>query len=1380
MSTGFNLSSWIKPFAGKVIFFFWQSAKKEMNKQYSLFRFFQKNRYLFLAADLKDEFISVYFHAVLKYEQEKGKAFSRLFLFNEFAKQFQNYFNNESEYEDLVRLLDHTLHTSPYLIELKNIDVNIKGELTDFIKIFKQLITKVTNPGLKEASTRINLMLEDISEQITEIKGDNSAPDYTFLDQIRHKEEDKIPRVLVEFASRIETEGFETIPCLKAILNHQRIIVIGNGGTGKSTELQETCIKLKSLGYFPLMLDFKTYKNEQIEEILPKNWINIDQEKFIVFMDGLDEVEPSDFIGLMRKIKQFVQKNQSTKVVLSCRTNHFEHASLNNVSFFDELFKVFVIANLNLYESSVKAFLKNRYKIDYKNFCKEIEDKELYELTVNPFHLTTLASLYAEKGQLPSNKSDLFDQFIQMDMFFDQKKYVLTVDNITLKKSQTLSLLERIAVLMEIMGKNAISNSDFESVIDDSSKIDLIKYSKLFTKSENSRGIWKFEHRLFQEYLAARYLSKLRFDEIITLITYSPGHTKLIPSWMNTITFLLGIKNGTYYDDLITWLMKNDKELIIKVEREKLDIVKREVIFKEIFSYYQKNEFWINEYKLNLHEFTSFGNSKGCVEYLLNLLDEPSEITLRNAIRVLGNFNFRDLDNGSSVKKRLIELLDKCRSRVNIVSEILKALTISRLLEVSEIEHIFSLFGKSANKYIRTAMYDLILGYELSDKYVDYIISGCDLRYRTDSEERGGSTSMNEIYNLKECIGAVKTDASITKLINYASEGEYFRHHYDSGESARTLIKSAIEAENVNDNVFSACLSWFSAGGISFDFDIKELLVSYFVQTQSISKAIAQILRTENKRDRSYLLSCFVFKDTLDLFVELYNQKKIEKSDLQVISTNLYNSKEVSTKEFRNYLSRKTDLVFEELPQVDYNEIRRQQTIQEFELLFNIDSMASQAIEIFEDFKKEELTKSELYDILKINNRIVELEDKYNGAVLWLLRDMLYLKKDSVEKTIDKEKVELWFVDRENVERYCVGRLEQLLIHNDFLVLNQNQVQWIENWCNRVLSKFDFRTSLRRKGNTTTFNYYANYFFYFHYKLNFIVSEEVLLNMLSYSIILEYKYLNFDHLIKLIDNDKVNQRIKDNIEQGITIFEIFKNHFQYVLKNRLYDFYTVLEAKIENENWSEYEKRELINLYYEETLDKEYLKRIISKCDSGTIWEIIKKLSEVNEEEFIKDFLVNEEKRRDDISFKINACYHLVIIDNEVGIQLLIDLVNSHWKSHKEEINYRSLSNVTSIRVLPGLFELLKLSYEVEESEDKGYFNSSVLSAYHKIGIQSEQNLKIVKDDLNRFLSEYRDKYPKSRFILEHIDGIEDKYYESMPKIETIEEAKRKLAASSF
>lgn len=192
----------------------------------------------------------------------------------------------------------------------------------------------------------------------------------------------------------------------QAIFEHDKIVLLGSPGIGKTTELRNLFDNLwdkkEDTGLIPFFLNIKYFRNtSRFEDLIPfKDWRKLQNVIFI--LDGLDEI--ADIQDFVSELELFISKNRDfqLKYVVSCRTNIYEKYLIKISDF-----ETFFIKNLN--QNQINSLLKKRHGFEHTKL--NISPK-IYSYLESPFFLNLFAKLYTQIGELPENEAAIWDLYV--------------------------------------------------------------------------------------------------------------------------------------------------------------------------------------------------------------------------------------------------------------------------------------------------------------------------------------------------------------------------------------------------------------------------------------------------------------------------------------------------------------------------------------------------------------------------------------------------------------------------------------------------------------------------------------------------------------------------------------------------------------------------------------------------------------------------------------------------------------------------------------------------------------------------------------------------------------------------------------------------------
>lgn len=327
----------------------------------------------------------------------------------------------------------------------------------------------------------------------------------------------------------------ERVLGLEAVKNYSKLIVLGKPGAGKTTFLKHIAIQcsfsefqanlvpifitLKDFAEAPqhpslleyILSEFSAYPiSKSIQQVLS-------QGRALLLLDGLDEVQETDDYRVVQEIRNFSSKFHANQIVITCRVATreytFEQFTEVEIADFDD---VQIATFINKWFAASDPTKSN-------TLIKKLKKNHLQELATNPLLLTLLCLMVEESLEFPSNRSQLYEEGLNVLLKKWDAKRNIEREQIYKKLSiyQKEDLLSQIAFKTFEQGDYFFQQKELEQYIADyicnlpsvSSKLEALQLSKVVLKSieaqhglliERARGIYSFSHLTFHEYFTAR------------------------------------------------------------------------------------------------------------------------------------------------------------------------------------------------------------------------------------------------------------------------------------------------------------------------------------------------------------------------------------------------------------------------------------------------------------------------------------------------------------------------------------------------------------------------------------------------------------------------------------------------------------------------------------------------------------------------------------------------------------------------------------------------------------------------------------------------------------------------------------------------------------
>jgi len=622
----------------------------------------------------------------------------------------------------------------------------------------------------------------------------------------------------------------EKQPLNRVIKNQKRIVLLADGGVGKTTELEHirAFYSKENSAFYPYLILMNTFVNEDITSLLPKNWELIPESNMLIILDGLDEIEHDNHLTAIRRIQSLSNRYKQAHILVSCRTNFYKTETERLEGFSPYLL-------LELSDKEIDEYIARNLNKETRLFNRLISLSHLNPLLYIPFYLINLVELFAESHSLPESKGQIFEQLVALRFRQDIRKYRTTVP-IEENKEQILRALERIAVGMEVLGKNYITEDEFKALVIDNSIRTLVQRSSLLKRGQFLHSTWQFEHNNFQEFMAARVLSRYDLTVIKDFVSLKPFYQKVIPSWVNTLSFLTSILNKTSdrFIELLDWIKTIEPELLLKFERDKVDPATRFQILKTIFEDYKSKELVFDRNRVAFDELAQFGQSYDTVEYLIH---EAEKAESGNQYSIL--FNALELLGYSEIppnyKPELTNLLVRCALNTDLddyfTGRVLMIIANLGLHTHKVINQILESIQPSMKDRTRSGLYYLLYESDYLNENIDLFLEG--IVY----------ASHNSSRYLINGIQKAKAPYIVRKILNFLLSNPKVleNHSFDSKKLISVIAENAASAFLEDSSIRGEAAGLFIALVNEHLEKEASLLISFFDTTQTRSQVFQEL-----------------------------------------------------------------------------------------------------------------------------------------------------------------------------------------------------------------------------------------------------------------------------------------------------------------------------------------------------------------------------------------------------------------------------------------------------------------------------------------------------------------------------------------------------------
>lgn len=424
-----------------------------------------------------------------------------------------------------------------------------------------------------------------------------------------HNPEDKYFEYIESDA--VPFEKIQSTPCL---------ILLGEPGIGKSNaiETEKNTLDLKIDKENELIL-YKNLKDYNSEEYLRKNifeskeWIKFKEGNLNLhfFLDSLDEVRVR-IHSVTRLILNELKETATDRLFLRiiCRTAEWPLSFQIGLSQLWEKnkVKVYELTPLRLKDIETASEI---LKINSNDFIHAISEKNAGALASKPVTLHFLLDLFKKDGQFPKSRFDLYEKGCWLlckepdpersekenlnkeyvGKFTSEQRFIAAsriasilacCNNVAVQKDSLYSeIQEGCATVNELIGGKEKSNSELFNITEDVIKETLA--TGLF--SSRGQNLLGFAHQTYQEFLAARYLKDVPFEQVKSLLFHPHDENKIIPQLYETTAWLAG-----HRQDIFSHILKTEPEILLRSDVDILDDKHKENLTAALLEKFKSEE----------------------------------------------------------------------------------------------------------------------------------------------------------------------------------------------------------------------------------------------------------------------------------------------------------------------------------------------------------------------------------------------------------------------------------------------------------------------------------------------------------------------------------------------------------------------------------------------------------------------------------------------------------------------------------------------------------------------------------------------------------------------------------------------------------------------
>jgi len=648
-----------------------------------------------------------------------------------------------------------------------------------------------------------------------------------------------------------------------------RICLIAEPYQGKTTLLKQSAYYLGHAGLRiqPIYIDVKKESVRPVETLLNDKygaWKTIPLKDIILFFDGLDETPSSRFLELIRHIKTFSETYHIVSVVISCRSMFYHRYGLNRE-----------LPNFTLYQLSA---LNSKDIMNYasdilgerqaSSFQREVRTKQFETWLFHPFYLVNLVDRFRQKRNLPDSKQQVVDEFIQKSMEKAGDRLLSNGERLSSQSNRFQAVAERLAMCMQLTGKNSLSATEFQHYFD-KDETELLQHSFLVSYH---RQTWTFTNAFLQEHLAASFLGRKTFPEIKDLVSVGKAIRKIRTKWIETLHSLLSLlgSGSDLFRELLQFMEEDSLELIFRTDPSLHTGEFRLNALKKLLAQTKDTGIWPQTIPTQAIAVL-VNNVPGAVDHLVSSLEDPNspDHLKRLCCRILA-----DMEVDEEVADDLPDLIRKqlaLTGNPDFAGELVFILASWGTGNEDNIKTIINTTRYKRYHRFRNSVYSWITALGLNDKFWDYGIEGVPILIAHNSPiSQAGSE-----YELERFFLAVKSRWQLYALFNVMATDEWHRFYkFKESQNDGFVCK-----------LMQKCVQLYRDDPFIF-LPISELILTYgqkrpgedtplmqFVESTHTHHLMIQRLGTRMFSDKAWSYGSLLTIDSIDHLIWLFEEQ---------------------------------------------------------------------------------------------------------------------------------------------------------------------------------------------------------------------------------------------------------------------------------------------------------------------------------------------------------------------------------------------------------------------------------------------------------------------------------------------------------------------------
>ncbi|MCL1883528.1 MAG: hypothetical protein FWF81_07240 [Defluviitaleaceae bacterium] len=1075
-------------------------------------------------------------------------------------------------------------------------------------------------------------------------------------------------------------------------LKKKHIIIIAAAGVGKSTDMVQLAHMLNhemSKDIYPILIPIKDFLDSvEIETYIPENYRQVSHEKLYLLFDGYDEIKDSHRDNFVSKINNFARNNPQINIVISTRGNFYRniHERNGEPGIFDGFSEYAIFQFTN--EEVINYIDKQVNDVDV--FIELSRQKNIYDLLNTPFYLIHAVELYKEDSSLPF-KNDLMENLINLRFCKDSNR-TSSSESLNEMKFEIFSLFQKLAISMQRMGRFYLTDDEYQEITQPIQR-NRLKLNGIWKKEGSN---WQFSHANFQEYLAAKYLSRLSVEKILKDIKTT--NNALNSRWVNTVAFLIPMVDDK---TLLDWIIDTSPILITNIEKDKLLETERDEIFKKIMNNNKEKNIWLPFYGEDISKLARFFASEKTLEFLTNEINNPAHFRAQSA-SILTLSAFKNLfGKETDVANCLISCCENEATRPHERKYAIIAIGKLRLDSKEITARLFALLKNSTASDEISGMCSYLIETKQVDEYIDFFIAALNNK----RDEYYISMSLR----VRDAFKQINTPSAIKKVLEYMFlDDDNALYTYKPDEVSGQVLEIAANVYNSGETeLYQYVLDVFMHILKSYESKSIKMVWNFFRNTGTWKQAIGHILSSSETINRAFQFAKLADSEYARQFTVLYKEG-IRQEEFIRFAESLYENDplfdicDAAVKDISG------DIITPR-KQINHNELEEQGEQRYFDSLFSVSSYRELANELLATVGGLNTTFNQLFDFRKY----YEHNRREFNVMRW---DLLRLNDD---KQSD-ESINAQLDSIKDWDTFLMYRICKQLESNKSINVSDSQKEYLQNYCNENFKDFSFAESVKYtdKGWEYSWTSYFLSFLIQYFNKDFHCDEQNLRELLVYPHAYEFNSGNFiasreraSYVEGKLSKKQLIEQVKINISDSNLSKHVYERHLFLCKKYKISEVKDFATNICKKPDLDIFIKRDAVDCLFEVVGLNYVVENILDIDDDELLEHIARKCMDSCDGRIASRLIGANNKSNDRTKFLAQLIYYQTL----EGLDIYYEVAKSKntipdYSDEGSSFNHitEAISYVRESELLPALEKILslRLSPNFKDADIFGLYHS--------------------------------------------------------------------------